>query len=72
MRIEKQNRRSCIALLVLLALLAALVLWMSLGGYSSETVGDDVKADVDGPNAPGGALPPGSEAGPAAPARPPS
>lgn len=72
MRIDKQNRRSCIALLLFLGMLAALILWMSLGGYSSETVGDDVKADVDGPTAPGGALPPGGEKGPAAPARPPS
>jgi hypothetical protein len=46
MRIDQQNRRSCIALLILLAGLAGLVLWMSLGGVSSETTGNDVKADV--------------------------
>lgn len=49
MRLEKQNRRSCIFLLVVLAALAALILWASLGGVSSETMGDDVTADVKAP-----------------------
>jgi hypothetical protein len=46
MRLEKQNRRSCIVLLVLLVLLIAFVVWMSLGGISSHSLGDDVKTDV--------------------------
>ena len=46
MRIDQQNRRSCIALLILLAGLAGLILWMSLGGVSSEAPGNRVKADV--------------------------
>ena len=46
MRLEKQNRRSCIVLLVLLAGLIGLIVWMSLGGFSSQSVGDDVQADV--------------------------
>ena len=49
MRIEQQNRRSCIAFLVLLAGLAALIVWMAAGGFSSESIGDDVKADVAPP-----------------------
>jgi hypothetical protein len=72
MRLEKQNRRSCIALLLFLALLAALVLWMSLGGFSSQTVGDDIKGDVDGPSAPADAPPPPGRGAPGAPARAPS
>ena len=58
MRIDEQNRRSCIALLVLLALLAGFILWMSLGGVSSESLGDDVQGDVGGPGDPKGAPPP--------------
>ena len=62
MRIEKQNRRSCIALLALLAALLGLVLWMSLGGVSSDSLGDEVQADVadpgDNPSAPPPATPP--------------
>jgi hypothetical protein len=52
MRLEKQNRRSCIGLLVVLALLAGLILWASLGGIPDQTLGDDVQADVDGPSPP--------------------
>ena len=51
MRLEKQNRRSCIGLMIVLALLAALIVWMSLGGVTSETPADDVKGDVSGPEA---------------------
>ena len=62
MRIEQQNRRSCIALLALLAAMLGLILWMSLGGVSSESMGDDVQADVadpgDVPSAPPSAAPP--------------
>jgi hypothetical protein len=49
MRLDQQNRRSCILLLVLLAGLAALVIWGALGGISSESVGDDVKVDIQAP-----------------------
>ena len=52
MRLAKQNRRSCIGLLLFLALLAGAILWMSLGGYSSHTLGDDIQGDVDGPSPP--------------------
>ena len=51
MRLEKQNRRSCIGFLILLALAAALIAWMSLGGITSETPADDVKGDISGPEA---------------------
>jgi hypothetical protein len=47
MRLEKQNRRSCIGLLLFLAALAALILWMSLGGVREETIADDPKGQVD-------------------------
>jgi len=49
MRLDKQNRRSCLVLLALLAALAALIVWMALGGVSSESLGDDVKADMRAP-----------------------
>jgi hypothetical protein len=49
-RLEQRNRRSCLVLLVLLAGLTALIAWMNLGRFPSESVGDDVQADV----APGG------------------
>jgi hypothetical protein len=52
MRLEQQNRRSCIALLIVLVGLLGLIVWMSLGGVSSHSVGDDVQADVKAP--PGG------------------
>jgi hypothetical protein len=57
MRLEQQNRRSCIVLLILLAGLIALITWMSLGGISSQTVGDDVKADVVPQGGAGGTAP---------------
>jgi hypothetical protein len=43
MRLEKQNRRSCIGLMVALALLAGLIVWASLGGVPEETLADDVQ-----------------------------
>jgi hypothetical protein len=49
MRPDQKNRRSCIVLLLLLAGLAALIAWASLGGVSSETRGDDVTADIGAP-----------------------
>jgi hypothetical protein len=58
MRLEQQNRRSCIGLLVFLALLAALILWASLGGVPRDTPGNGVQADVDGPSPPPGAAAP--------------
>ena len=58
MRIEKQNRRSCIAFLVVLALLAGFIVWMSFGGVSSESLGDDVQADVGVPGDPKSTPPP--------------
>ena len=58
MRLEKQNRRSCIVLLLLLAGLIGLVAWMSLGGFSSQSVGDDVQADIVPRTGAGGTAPP--------------
>jgi hypothetical protein len=58
MRLEKQNRRGCIGLLVFLALLAGVILWMSLGGVQDETVADDPKGPVDAVPPPRGAAPP--------------
>lgn len=49
MRPDQQNRRSCLVLLGFLAVLVGLIVWLSLGGISSETVGDDVKADMQAP-----------------------
>jgi hypothetical protein len=54
MRLEKQNRRSCIGLMVALALLAGLILWASLGGVPGESIGDDVKGGVGVPPGPAG------------------
>jgi hypothetical protein len=55
MRLEKQNRRSCLGLIIFVALLTALVLWMSLGGMPRDTAAEQPKGTV----APG-APPPGS------------
>jgi len=49
MRLDQQNRRSCIVLLIVLVALIGLVVWMSLGGISSHSLGDDVQADVKAP-----------------------
>ena len=70
MRLDKQNRRSCIALMAVLALLVTLIVWASLGGVPEETLADDVQGGGIGasgaPPEPG--APPG--AGKPAPARP--
>ncbi len=60
MRLEKQNKRSCIGLLAVLAVLAAIVVWMSLGGVSSETTADDPKGPVDAVPPPRGPATPGA------------
>ena len=69
MGLDKQNRRSCIGLMVVLALLAGLIVWASLGGVPGETVADDVQGGSIGaagaPPKPG--APPG--AGEPAPAK---
>jgi hypothetical protein len=49
MRLDQQNRLSCLLILVLLIGLAGLVIWMALGGIPDESVGDDVKADLQAP-----------------------
>ena len=49
MRLDQQNRRSCILLLIVLAGLIGLIVWASLGGVSRHSVGDDMKADVGAP-----------------------
>ncbi|HEX8578709.1 MAG TPA: hypothetical protein VIA98_02320 [Allosphingosinicella sp.] len=59
MRLEKQNRRGCFGFLLFLAILAAVIAWMGLGGAPEETVADDPQGPVD-------AVPP--PRGPAAPA----
>lgn len=48
MRLDQQNRRSCILLLTLIVALTAFIAWAALGGFSSESLGDDVKADLKG------------------------
>ena len=69
MRLEKQNRRSCIGLLAFLVLLTAAFVWMMAGGVSSETTADDVKADIDGPAPPPGHPLPKGAAKPPVPAK---
>ena len=49
MRLEQKNRRSCILLLAALAVLIGVITWMALGGVSSHSLGDDVKADFQTP-----------------------
>jgi hypothetical protein len=49
MRLEQKNRRSCILLLAALAVLIGVIIWMALGGVSSQSLGDDVKADFQTP-----------------------
>lgn len=70
MQLEKQNKRSCLGLLAVLAIIAAIVLWMSLGGVPEETTADDPQGPVDAVPPPGRAVPPGSKA-PPPPARKP-
>ena len=72
MNLEKQNKRSCIGLLAVLAIIAGIVLWMSLGGVPEETTADDPKGPVDAVPPPvGPAAPVGSNPAPA-PARKPA
>ncbi|HEX8667782.1 MAG TPA: hypothetical protein VF727_05350 [Allosphingosinicella sp.] len=72
MRLEKQNRRSCIGILVFLVLLTALFLWMMFGGgVSRHSTADDIKGDIDGPAPPAGQpLPKGAARPPVAAKRP--
>jgi hypothetical protein len=63
MRLEKQNKRSCIGLLAVLAVLAAIVVWMSLGGMPGETTADDPKGPVDAVPPPRGPATPGAGQG---------
>ena len=61
MRLEKKNKRSCIGLLIALAILAGVILWMSLGGVPAETIADDPRGAVDAvPPPPGTRPPPGT------------
>ena len=61
MRLEKKNKRSCLGLLILLAILAAVIVWMSLGGVPAETTADDPAGPVDAvPPPPGKRAPPGT------------
>ena len=71
MRLEKQNKRSCLGLLAVLAVLAAIILWMSLGGVSDQTVADDPRGPVDAVPPPRGAAAPPGASIPQPPARPP-
>ena len=65
MQLEKQNKRSCLGLLAVLAILAGIVLWMSLGGVRSETPADDPRGPVDAvPPPPGAKAPPGHNPAP--------
>ncbi len=70
MRLEEKNRRSCLGLLVLLAILAGVITWMSLGGVSSETTADDPAGAVDAVPPPAAPTPPGAGPSPV-PARKP-
>jgi hypothetical protein len=68
MQLEKQNKRSCLGLLAVLAVILGIVVWMSLGGVSDKSLADDPKGPV------GALAPPPSPRPPAdnpAPARPP-
>jgi hypothetical protein len=53
MRIDKQNRRSCIGVLLFLALLAAAILWMIFGGAPEDSTADDVQGMPTPAAAPG-------------------
>jgi hypothetical protein len=68
MQLEKQNKRSCLGLLALLALIVAAVTWMSLGGVPEESTADDVRGPVDAVPPPRGPATPGAGPNPA-PAR---
>ena len=47
MQLQEQNKRSCLALLAVIALILAAVAWMSLGGVPEETTADDPKGPID-------------------------
>jgi hypothetical protein len=64
MQLEKQNKRGCLGLLAVLAIIAAAVLWMSLGGVSDETTADDPKGPVDAVPPPASPKPPGDNPAP--------
>jgi hypothetical protein len=64
MQLEKQNKRSCLGLLAVLAIIAAVVLWMSLGGVPEETTADDPKGPVDAIPPPAAPKPPGDNPAP--------
>jgi hypothetical protein len=59
MQLEKQNKRSCLALLIVLALILAAVAWVSLGGVPEETTADDPQGPVDAVPPPRGTPTPG-------------
>ena len=61
MRLEKQNRRGCAIIALLLAALAALIAYAAFGGVSSESIGDDVQGGISAAGA-------GTPAGAGAPA----
>jgi hypothetical protein len=63
MQLEKQNKRSCIGLLIVLGLILAAIAWAGLGGVPDETTADDPQGPVDAVPPPRGPATPG--AGPA-------
>ena len=71
MQLEKQNKRGCLGMLAVLAIILGIVLWMSLGGVPDETNADDPKGPIDAVPPPAGkAAPLGANPAPA-PTRPP-
>ena len=70
MRLEKQNRRSCLGLLVLLALLVAAIAWASLGGVSDQTAADDPQGPIDAVPPPADKTPPAGTGQPLVPPKP--
>jgi hypothetical protein len=47
MQLEKQNKRGCLGMLAVLAIILGVVVWISLGGISDKTLADDPKGPVD-------------------------
>jgi hypothetical protein len=70
MQLEKQNKRSCIGLMALLAIIVAVVAWMSLGGVPDKTTADDPKGPVDAVPPPTTPAPPGDNPAPLPPRKP--
>jgi hypothetical protein len=64
MQLEKQNRRGCLGMLAVLAILAAVIVWMSLGGVSDKTLADDPKGPVDAVPPPAAPRPPADNPAP--------